>query len=154
MSTRKATVTHVQEAAPAPRPRKKPRAARGPRIRYTHFEIRRGDAVILRVAVADNALADVGDELGALVKRIAPSTQTSVVAPVTTPVATPVAEVVQFPAEPAFVFGRAHTEHDAAYHDELRGHLVELFSSLCDTALEAALDVARQERDRRAEGGN
>lgn len=108
--------------------------------------------MILRIAVADNALADVGDELGALVKRIAPSTQTAVVQPVV-PVAAPVAEVVP-PSEPFFVFGRTHTEHDAAYHDEMRGHLVDLFGSLCDSALEIALDVARQERDRRAEGGN
>jgi hypothetical protein len=125
-------------------------------VRYTHFEIRRGEALVLRIAVADSALADVGDELGALVTRIVPGTQTSVVvpaaAPVAAPVAGPVAEVVPFP--PAFVFGQTHTEHDAAYHAELRGHLVDLFSSLCDSALETALDVAREERDRRAEGGN
>ena len=124
-------------AMPAPqRPRKK---ARPPRVRLTHFEIRRGETLRLRIAVADDALPEIGDELGALIKRIAPSTQTAIVEPV---------------PEPGFVVSRAHAEHDAAYHAQLRDHLVELFSSLCDTALEDALDVARNERDRRSEGGN
>jgi len=118
------------------RPRKK---ARAPRVRLTHFEVRRGEVLRLRIAVADDALAEAGDELGALIKRIAPSTRTTVVQPV---------------AEPEFVVSRAHAEHDAAYHASLRDHLAELFSSLCDTALEDALDVARNERERRAEGGN
>jgi hypothetical protein len=117
-------------------------------VRLTHFEVRRGDSLLLRIAVADDALAEVGDELGALVRRIAPSTQATVVAPIQ-PVAVP-----NPPPEPAFVFGRAHFEHDAIYHAELRQHLVDLFSSLCDGALEDALEVARQERDRRAVGGN
>lgn len=118
------------------RPRKK---ARGPRVRLTHFEVRRGEILRLRIAVADDALAEVGDELGALIKRIAPSTQTTIIEPV--------------PA-PDFIVSRTHVEHDAAYHDELRDHLAELFTSLCDTGLEHALDVARNERARRAEGGN
>lgn len=122
----------------ADRARKKPRAARVPRVHLTHFEVRRGETLRLRVAVADDALAEVGDELGALIKRIAPSTQTSIIEPV---------------PEPNFI-ARAHVEHDAAYHDELRDHLVALFTSLCDTGLEQALDVARNERARRAEGGN
>ena len=74
-----------------------------------------------------------------LIKRIAPSTRTTIVEAV---------------PEPDFVVSRAHPEHDAGYHAELREHLVELFRSLCDTALEDALDVARNERDRRAEGSN
>jgi hypothetical protein len=128
---------------PPARPRKK---ARGPRVRLTHFEIRRGETLRLRIAVADDALAEAGDELGALIKRIAPNTRTTTVQPVQT--------VVQPVGEPEFVVSRAHSEHDAAYHANLRDHLTELFSSLCDTALEDALDVARNERERRAEGGN
>jgi len=118
------------------RARKKPRA---PRVRLTHFEIRRGETLRLRIAVADDALAEVGDELGALIKRIAPSTRTAIIAPVT---------------EPAIIVSREHAEHDATYHENLREHLVALFDSLCDTALEDALDVARQESARRSEGRN
>ena len=113
--------------------------ARAPRVRLTHFEIRRGEAIRLRIAVADDALAEVGDELGALIKRIAPSTRTTIVEPV---------------PEPDLIISREHAEHDAAYHVNLREHLVDLFSSLCDTALEDALDVARQEHERRSDGGN
>lgn len=98
--------------------------------------------------VADDTLAEVGDELGALVKRIAPSTRAEVVTQVVDPMPAPA------PEPPAFVFGQRHTEHDAAYHAEQRGHLADLFSSLCDSALEDALDLARQERDRRADGSN
>ena len=123
-----------------PTPRKK---ARGPRVRLTHFEIRRGETLRLRIAVADDALADVGDELGALIKRIAPSTRTAIVQPVPAPDLTT-----------DFVVSRAHPEHDDVYHADLREHLVELFSTLCDTALQDALDVARNERDRRADGRN
>ena len=54
---------------------KKPRPAR---VRLTHFEIKRGDRLRLRIAVADDALAEVGDELGALIKKMAPGTQTAV----------------------------------------------------------------------------
>lgn len=145
MSARKPhppAMTPAKTVAAPSRTRKKPR---GPRVRMTHFEIRRGESLVLRIAVADDALAEVGDELGALVKRIAPSTQTAIVEPTT--------EVAAVP-EPDFVFTRQHVEHDAAYHAELHGHLVDLFSSLCDSALDDALDVARQERDRRADGAN
>jgi hypothetical protein len=123
-----------------PTPRKK---ARAQRVRLTHFEIRRGETLRLRIAVADDALAEVGDELGALIKRIAPSTQATIVHPVPEP-----------HSVPDFVVSRAHPEHDDAYHADLREHLVGLFSSLCDTALQDALDVARNERDRRADGSN
>jgi len=123
----------------ADRARKKTRASRAPRVHLTHFEVRRGETLRLRIAVADDALAEVGDELGALIKRIAPSTQTAIIEPV---------------PEPEFLVSRAHVEHDAAYHDELRDHLVALFTSLCDTGLEYALDVARNECNRRAEGAN
>jgi hypothetical protein len=142
MSVRKTTQdtrTTASNVMPPPdRPRKK---ARAPRVRLTHFEVRRGETLRLRIAVADDALADVGDELGALIKRIAPSTQTTIIEPDPVP-------------EPDFLVSRAHVEHDAAYHDELREHLAALFTSLCDTGLEHALDVARNERARRAEGAN
>jgi hypothetical protein len=134
------TKTTASSVGPAAnRPRKKTRA---PRARLTHFEIRRGEALLLRLAVADDAFAEIGDELGALIKRIAPSTQTAVIEPVPHP----------HPAE--VIISREHVEHDTVYHAELRDHLVALFGSLCDTALEDALHIARQERDRRAEGGN
>lgn len=155
MSARK---TH-QDAKPvapsvlpaAERPRKKARSPRAPRVRLTHFEIRRGEALRLRIAVADDALGDVGDELGALIRRIAPSTRPAVVEPAAVP--EPEADLLAAHRED-FVVSRAHVEHDASYHAQLREHLVELFGSLCDTGLEAALQAARSERDRRAEGGN
>jgi len=141
MSTRKTAQdarSTTARAAPmvANRARKKTRVARAPRVHLTHFEVRRGETLRLRIAVADDALAEVGDELGALIKRIAPSTQTTIV------------------TEPEFLVSRVHVEHDADYHAQLRDNLVALFTSLCDTALEDALDVARNERARRAEGGN
>ena len=142
MSTRKTTQdakTATPSLMPTERPRKKTRGPRAPRVHLTHFEVRRGETLRLRIAIADDALAEVGDELGALIKRIAPSTRTSIIEPI---------------PEPDFLVSRAHVEHDAAYHDELRDHLVALFTSLCDTGLEQALDVARNERARRAEGRN
>jgi hypothetical protein len=147
-STRKTT----QDAKTAPRevpasvrarPRKKARTQRSPRTGFTHFEIRRGETLRLKIAVADDAFTEVGDELGALIKRMAPGTQTTIVEPV--PIPDP---------EPDFIVSQAHNEHDATYHSDLRERLVELFGSFCDTALEDALDVARNERARRAEGGN
>jgi hypothetical protein len=144
MSTRK-THQDAKAVTPSvvPRPSRPRKRARAPRVRLTHFEIRRGETLRLRIAVADDTLAEVGDELGALIKRIAPSTRTTIIEPDSVP-----------EPEPDFIVSRAHVEHDAAYHAQLRDHLVELFTSLCDTGLEAALDVARNERDRRAEGGN
>lgn len=133
---------------PPPRPRKK---ARAPRVRLMHFEIHRDKTLLLRIAVADHALADVGDELGALLKRIAPSTRTSIVQPVPEPVSEPITETV---AAPDFIVSRAHVEHDDAYHTELREQLAGLFSSLCDTSLHDAIEIAKNERDRRAEGSN
>jgi len=153
VSTRKSSAAYSTKASavapPAPRSRKK--TAR-PRARLTHFEVRRGDTVRLRVAVADDALAEVGDELGALIRRIAPSTQVTVVEPMSAPTV----EVVDEPTMlgPELVLSREHVNHDAAYHEQLRDHLEALFGSLCDDALDDALDVARKERDRRAEGGN
>lgn len=119
----------------APRSGKKPRTAR---VRLTHFEIKRGDKLRLRIAVADDALAEVGDELGALLKKIVPGTRTTIVE------ATPIGEVVS----------PQHQADDVPYHDNLREHLTTLFGSLCDTSLTDALEIAREERARRAEGRN
>jgi hypothetical protein len=124
---------------PMPRTKKKPRA---PRVRLTHMEIRRGDSLRLRIAIADDAMAEAGDEVGALIKKIAPSTQTSVV-PAPAPESAP--ELVIF---------KQHDPNDENYHDSLREHLAILFGSLCDTTLADALEIARQERDRRSDGGN
>lgn len=147
---RHAAKTSEAQAVPVvPRSRSR-KELRAPRVRLTHFEVRRGDRIRLRIAVADDALADVGDELGALIKRIAPSTQTSIV-PATVVEAIEATETV---TTADVIIPREHSEHDTAYHVQLRDHLEALFSSLCDTALSDALDVARKERDRRAEGGN
>lgn len=117
-----------------PREKKKPR---GSRVRLTHLEVKRGDTLRLRVAVADEAFAEIGDELGALLKKLAPSTQTSVV-----------------PSEPEFVISQHHAENDDDYHGAVRDHLTGLIGMLCDESLEDALRIAREERARRAEGGN
>jgi len=119
-----------------------PKKPRAPRVRLTHFEIRRGERLRLRIAVADDALADVGDELGALVKKIAPGARTSVV------------EAPPIPQGEDFVVTPMHDGDDDAYHKNLREHLSALFSSLCDASLADALEIAREERARRAEGGN
>ncbi len=124
-----------------PRSRKKPQPAR---IRLTHFEIRRGERLRMRIAVADDALAEVGDELGALVKKMAPGTRTTVVE------TSPPDEVLA----DDFVVSPQHEDADAAYHAKLRDHLGALFSSLCDASLADALEIAREERARRAEGSN
>jgi hypothetical protein len=125
-------------APPPPRPQKK--ASRRPRVHLTHFEVRRGDRLRLRIAVADDALAEVGEELGALVKKIAPSTQTT---------------VIPTPIDPDdFVVSPQHNNDDATYHARLREHLTALIDSLCDESLADALEIAREERARRAEGGN
>jgi len=60
------------------RPRKR---ARGPRVQLTHLEVRGGETLLLRIAIANDALAEVGAELGALIKKIAPSTRTSIAVP-------------------------------------------------------------------------
>lgn len=141
------TQQNTRPAHVVPTPPRRRKKARAQRVRLTHFEVRRGETLRLRIAVADDALAEAGDELGALLKRIAPSTRTTIVQTVAQP-------VVETAAEPEFIVSQEHAEHDAAYHERLRDHLVGLFSSLCDTALADALDVARNERERRAEGGN
>jgi len=119
-------------------------ARRDRRVRppLTHFEVRRGGTLRLRLAIADDAIAEAGDELGALLRRIAPC-----------PAAPAASQDV--PAEMVdFVVTPEHPPDDAAYHAGLRERLAELFSSLCDTSLADALEIAREERARRAEGGN
>jgi hypothetical protein len=129
---------------PAPRSRKKQRPS--PRVHLTHLEVRRGTTLRLRIAIADDTLAEVGDELGALIKKIAPSTQTAVVEPAET--------VLREEPQQDFIISRQHTDNDDDYHAKLREHLVGLISSLCDASLADALEIAREERSRRAEGGN
>lgn len=110
--------------------------ARGSRSRLTHFEVRRSGALRLRLAIADDALPCVGDELGALLKKIAPGA-----------VAT---RAVNAPSRPVIVI----PSEVEVYHAELRARLTELFSSLCETSLSDALEIARREHARRAEGMN
>jgi xanthine/CO dehydrogenase XdhC/CoxF family maturation factor len=120
--------------------RKKKRVGR-PRL--THFEVRRGAHLRLRVAIADDAIAEVGDELGALFRKIAPSVAAQ---DVPREVVSPSAQVV--------VAAHHHTNDDEAYHAGLRDHFTEFFSTLCDASLADALEIAREERARRAEGQN
>jgi hypothetical protein len=113
-------------------------APRKKRTRLTHIVIHRGEALQLRVAIADEALADCGDELGTLIKKIAPSTQTSIIQPIPEP-------------DPIFA---PHDTHDIDFHANTKEHLVAFFGALCDTSLADALEIAREERARRSEGGN
>jgi hypothetical protein len=117
-------------------------------VHLTHFEIRRGAKLCLRVAVADDALAEVGDELGALIKKIAPSTRTAII-----PASSVVAETMANGPDDFLVTPQHEGDVDA-YHADLREHLTELFSQLCDASLADALEIVREERARRAEGGN
>jgi hypothetical protein len=114
-------------------PKKKPRV---PRVRLTHIEIRRHNTLRLRIAIADEAVVEAGDVLGALIRKIAPSTA----APSTIP--------------PEIFVAPPHTNDINAYHASLRSRLSELFGSLCDASLEDALTIAREERSRRMDGGN
>jgi hypothetical protein len=118
-------------------PKKK---SRRPSPRLTHFEVRRGDTLRLRVTIADEAMGVAGDEVGALVRRVAPCVATRTVAPAADP--------------EEFVVTPQHPPDDDVYHARLRERLVDLFSSLCDASLADALEIAREERARRAEGGN
>ncbi len=112
----------------------------------------------MRIAVADDALAEVGDELATLIKKVAPSTSTSVVEAVPVHVAEHVEVVAGAPqvveVVEDFVVSAQHDPNDANYHASLREQLIALFNSLCDTSLADALDIAREVRARRAEGGN
>ena len=130
--------------------RKKAAKARSPRTRLVHIEVKRGEALCLRVAIAHGVMHEAGEELGALIRRISPGMPPIEAAPVGAPPET-VETVVM---GPELLIDRDHIEHDDVYHANLREHLVDLFRSLCDSALEDALTAARAERDRRAEGAN
>ena len=110
------------------------------RVYLTHFEVRRGAAVLLRLAIADDAIAHVGDELGALIRKIAPgAVETAVISPEPEP--TPPRAIIIAPQ---------HSPDDSDYHAGLRSRLAELFGELCDTALSDALEIANEERARRS----
>lgn len=134
-------------------PKKK---ARGSRVRLTHIEIRRGTALRIRLAIADDVLGEAGDELGALIRRISPGTVTSTIPPQAPPQAQKQGAIVVTSPQPTsdFVVSPTHEGDDDAYHAGLRERLAELFGALCDASLEDALNIARREQARRAEGGN
>ena len=151
MRARKQTTRDEYRSAPPP-PREK--TPRGPRVRLTHLEVRRGERLRLRIAVADDALAEVGDELGALIKKVAPSTRTAVI-----PAVEQAAAVVEQADSTAvgaegFPVNPQHEGDAGAYHADLRAYLTEMFGSLCDASLADALEIVREERARRAEGSN
>ena len=154
MSTRKpreAAKPHDEYRNAPPPPRSQKKTPREPRVRLTHFEIRRGAKLCLRVAVADDALAKVGDELGALIKKIAPSTRTAIISATTEAVEEAETTVI---GPEDFLVTPQHEEDVNTYHANLREHLTEMFSQLCDASLADALEIVREERARRAEGSN
>jgi len=110
--------------------------------------VRRGSRLRLRVAIADDAFAEVGDELGALLRRIAPTAvSTSVIEVPSNGI-----EVIE-PGMPAeIVIAKEHMTDDETYHVGLRQQLAVLFSSLCDASLADAAQVLREEHARRTEG--
>lgn len=118
--------------------------SRPPRARLTHFEIRRGGAVRLRLAIADDAISESSDELGALIRKISPAA--------TNPPAPPTQEETEVVAE--MVVTPDHDGSDEMYHAKVRESLTQLIGSLCDTSLVDVIDIAYQERERRAEGMN
>jgi hypothetical protein len=139
MSTRKTpqdAATSSPTAVPISRARKK---ARGSRVRLTHLEVRRGRNLRLKITVSDDVLAEFGNELGALINKISPGTQE---------------QTSGGPGPSEVVISREHSDNDGDYHASVREHLVDLFGSLCDTSLADALEIAREERARRTEGGN
>lgn len=114
------------------RPRKTSQA------RVTRLEVRRGKNPLLKITVADSALPRIGNELGALLAKIAPGMQGS--AP---------------DSEPEdLVISSQHADDDAPYHAAVREHFTALFSSLCDVSLIDALDIARKEQARRTTESN
>ena len=119
------------------------------RVQLTHFEVHRGKKLRLRLAIADDAIAEVGDELGALFVKLAPNAVAS-----RTVSAPGAIAVVSAPQPPEIDIAPEHTGDDDAYHESWRTRLSELFGSLCDASLADALEIAREERSRRAEGIN
>ncbi len=125
--------------------------ARRSRACLSHFEIRRGSSLCLRLAIADDVLAGVGDELGALFKKIAPSAiSTASVAPV----AAAPSIVFVTPEAQEVVIPQVHDNDDEAYHAGVRERLAELFGALCDASLDDALEIMREEQARRMVGAN
>ncbi len=115
-----------------PRPRKTSQA------RVTRLEVRRGKNPLLKITVADSALPRIGNELGALIAKIAPGTQ-------------------HFGTDPEpedLIISPQHADDDEPYHTAVREHFTALFSSLCDASLIDALDIARKEQARRTAESN
>lgn len=111
------------------------------RTRLTHFEVRRGGALLLRLSISDGAKDAACDELGALFRKISPG---AVVAPPPPPLV----------EEAEFVVMPEHDGDDVAYHDALRERLAELVEALCDSALDDAHQIVQQELARRSVGMN
>ncbi len=113
--------------------------ARTKRPRLTHVEVRRGEALRLRVSISEDALVEgAGDELGLLIRKVAP----------TAPVAMPMSVPPEVDVTPD------HAVDDNEFHAGMRARLAELFGSLCDAALDDALALGRAEQARRADGMN
>ncbi len=93
--------------------------------------------------------------MGALIKKVAPSTRTAII-----PAGVEQADAVVEQADAAaigpegFLVTPQHEGDPAAYHADLREHLTEFVGSLCDASLADALEIVRNERARRAEGSN
>jgi hypothetical protein len=108
------------------------------RARLTRLEVRRGKRALLKIMVADSALAEIGNELGVLIAKIAPGTRARAADP-----------------EPAdLVISTQHADDDETYHAALREHFTDLFGALCDASLTDALEIAQKERARRTEESN
>jgi hypothetical protein len=130
-----------------PRSKKKPSRSRVP---LTHLEVKRGDTLRMRISVADDAMAEVGDELGALLRKIAPGTKTSIIeAPIQPEVVTEATSLTM-----DIEISRHHNDDDDVYHATVHAQLVDFFGALCDQSLSDALEIVREERARRAEGRN
>lgn len=108
------------------------------RVRFTHFEVRRGSVVQLKISVADEVVPEVSEELGALLRRIAPGDLGTPPSPETV-------------VEDQVVIDQEHPTDDEAYHATLRAQLTGMLSSLCDTSLDDIVEIARIERAKRAE---
>jgi len=125
---------------------KKPRKPRGSRPCLTHIEVRRGSVLRLRIAIADEAIGEVGDELGALLRKVTPGAQRE---PSATALGSIAVATSDAPSD--FVISPVHEGDDDAYHAALRERLAELLCSLCDASLSDALEIAHEERSRRVD---
>lgn len=122
--------------------------SRAPRVRLTHLEVRSGTSLRLRLAIADEMLAEASEELGELIKRISPRDQP---------------EPPMDPSED-FIITRAHSEEvdsyqahsatDVHYHARVREQLSGIVGTLCDASLDDAIDIVKAERARRARAIN